>query len=482
MKDFNLYSVNWRDGMLITERHLKDQERHFEELTRWYAVSVGDAYGLVRKSFTGAPALTLNLALNGPRLRVSLVRCQAVLPDGSYIEVNDSTQPQVSAEIETQEATIPVFVGVSADERHQVGDPDPEEEVPRVPYLSKAHVLQLGDPPNMPEGSFMQIAELDLTSGDAALSAGYFPPCLNLFADEHLMQAATELRNRLESMLGLATRAFTAMASGSALKGEKTELQVAFKETMQQIVYFFASTLDELVVGPNAGHPIHLVITFKRLFRLISTLFNLQAGLKDYLNEKLFAQQMKSDVRRFLSALDTFLLTDYRHGNLGSHIAAINDNLNMIRTVLDFLAQVKGEQLGEQAMATDMLTYRGKTYRIVDYTGTNVERVGELVYLVIDIPQLPSISDTVVLMMRDLFTDAEWTTMQVRIGLNDARALGETDPVDVDVTAFGNKIALHPSDLMEMSGVSQVAFMFRGPSDLDKLAGLGKLDLQVYTM
>jgi hypothetical protein len=482
MKDFNLYSVNWQDGMLISEQHLRDQESHFEELARWYAVSAGDAFGLVRKSSSGKPALSLNLSHSGNRLRVGVIRCQALLPDGSYVEINESTQPPLRADLESQEPTIPVYIGVNSDDRRQVGDPDPGEEIPRVPYLNKAYVLQLGSSPSLPEGSYMQVAELKLTEGDVAYSDSFYPPCLNLYADERLMQTAGELRNRLEAILGLATRAYAALASKEALAGEKTELQLAFKETLQHMVYHLAATLDEFVVGPNAGHPIGLVIMFKRLFRMISTLLNVQPGLKDYLNEKLFVQKMKSDIRRFLSSLDSFLLTEYDHSNVGPQIAAISGNLDMFRSVLEFLSQVKGEQLGPQAMATDMLTYRGKTYRLVQYGSTRVERVGELVYLVVDIAETRSVRDAVVLMMRDLFSDAEWTAMQVRIGLNEARALGETDPVDVDITAFGNKVALHPSDMMEMSNVGQVALMFRGSGDLDKLSTLGKMDLQVYAL
>jgi len=91
-------------------------------------------------------------------------------------------------------------------------------------------------------------------------------------------------------------------------------------------------------------------------------------------------------------------------------------------------------------------------------------------------------SDVVALISKNLFSEAEWRSMQVRLGLNEARGLGETDPVDVDTTAFGNKVALHPRDMLEVSSVKQMTLIFRGIPNPDKLAKLGKMDLITYSV
>ena len=72
--------------------------------------------------------------------------------------------------------------------------------------------------------------------------------------------------------------------------------------------------------------------------------------------------------------------------------------------------------------------------------------------------------------------------MQVRLGLNEARGLGETDPVDIDGTTFGNKVALHPQDMLQSQAVNQITLIFRGAGDSDKFSGLGKSDLIIYTL
>ncbi|MCD6380431.1 hypothetical protein J7M07_08325, partial [bacterium] len=83
---------------------------------------------------------------------------------------------------------------------------------------------------------------------------------------------------------------------------------------------------------------------------------------------------------------------------------------------------------------------------------------------------------------KSLFSDDEWRSMQVRLGLNEARGLGETDPVDIDINTYRNKVAFHPLDMLKSSSVEQVTLIFRGVSDAQKLNGLGKSDLAMYIL
>ncbi len=468
--------------MLLTQQHLKDQEKFLEELTRWYVMNVGDHYGLVRKDISGKPALSLDLSLHGDLLRVEVIRCQAVTPDGGVIEINESNNAAVRTETSVDKQAVAVYLGIADGGRKQVGEPDPQEDLPRIPFLVADYVLSLGAPPNLPRGRYLQIAELTISGDEVGHSDSYYAPCQSLSADERLSQKASDYCNRLESLLSLSSRAYAAMATGRALAGEQTSLQQAFVETIWQFAYHLASTFDDFIVGRNAPHPIHLVIFFKRLFRVFSTLLNLRPGLKDYLNERFFVKQMNTDVNRFLSTVDGFLLCRYNHADLGGHVREIDDILHSVRGVMGFLAQVKPDQLGEQAIATDTLTYHGRTYRIVPQSGSRVEQVGELTYLMVDILEPCAVSDTVVLLNKDLYATGEWTSMQVRLGLNEARGLGETDPVEVDVVTFGDKVALRPEDMLRSPSVRQITLIFRGAREAEKFSSLGKMDLFVYAM
>ncbi len=468
--------------MLITQQHLKDQERYLEQISRWHAMHVGDNYGLVRKARSGRSALSMNLSVSGNRLRVEIVRCQAVTSDGYYIEIGESSQDVVRGEAEINETRVPVYIGVNPDAKKAVGQPDPAEDIPRVPYLTNTYSVHLGAPPNMPEGQYVQIADLIVNGSEPSPAPDYFPPCMTVYADERLASIASELRNRLESLLSLSTRAYREITGSTALSGESTSLQVAFKDTISMLVNHLASTLDGFVVGANGGHPLFLTLTFKKLFRVFSTLVSLHPGLRDYLNEKFFTKELKSEIGRFQSAIEGFIMTEYNHQDLGSQIKMIDEILDTLKGVIAFLAQTKADDLGKQAVAEDTLTYSGRTFRNLSYKTSRLEKVGELSYLLIEIAEPCPVSDFVSLMSKDLFSDAEWRNMQVRLGLNEARGLGETDPVDIDTVELSNKVVLHPRDMLESSSVRQVTLIFRGTSTPEKFASLGQMDLILYAM
>ncbi|RKX29020.1 MAG: hypothetical protein DRP46_07805 [Candidatus Zixiibacteriota bacterium] len=480
MGKLNLYSVNWQDGMLITQRHLKDQENYFESLTRWYALHSGDNYGLVKKTPSGEAALSMASSVSGNRLRVEISRCQALTPGGHFIEISENLSDVIAGEIEITETQVPVFVAIDVAAKKLTGDPDPSEDVPRIPYQSQNYSVHLGAAPGFPEEQYVQVAELSISGSEVVPSADYYPPCMMINADARLAQKAVDFRNRLENLLKLSSRAYMAVAASGALEGASTNLQNAFKETVYHMVGYLASNLDGFVVGRNAMHPLMMIVYFKRLFRVVTSLLNLRPGLKDYLNERFFAKELNSEVGRFMSSVDAFLLMEYNHRDIGSQVRMIEETLNILRGMMGFLAQTKPEQLGEQAVATETLTYAGKTYRNLEYSSSRLEQVGELSYLQFQIAEPCAVTDAVVLINKDLYSDAEWRSMQVRLGMNEARGLGETDPVDIDTVTFGNKVALHPRDMLKSSSVKQCTLIFRGTGDPKKLGRLGKMDLIVY--
>ncbi len=468
--------------MLITQQHLRDQERYVEELVRWHSLQVADNYGLVRKSFSGKPALSLNLSVRGGRLAVEVVRCQALMPDGHYVEINESSYGGAQAEAQVSDGAVPVYISIDAVGKKQVGDPDPSEEVPRVPYICHDCAVHIGKKPSVPEGQYIQIASLKVSGGEVTPAAEYYPPCMTLFSDEGLDKKVHDYKNRLDTLITLASQAYMAISADTTLASQKTSLQAAFKDTIGHFVHHLASSFDQLVPGRNASHPLSLVVYFKRLFRVFSTLLNLHGGLRDYVNEKYFMKVGQSDIERYMKSIDSFLMAPYNHNDLGGHLASIDSLLSTLRAILGFFAEVKKDQLADQAMATESLTYRGITFQLADYSSSKVEKVGDLHYLVVEIAKPAPMSDLVILMAKDLFETRIWSNMQVRLGLNEARGLGETDPISIDAGTFANKVSLHAQDMVKSSQVKQVTLIFRGAGDAEKLSSLGKSDLIIYKL
>ncbi|MFH1686359.1 MAG: hypothetical protein ABIE70_02415 [bacterium] len=482
MSDLRLYSVNWQDGMLVTQQHLKDQEAYFENLVRWHSLNIGDRYGLIRKDRDGSAALEVSLAVSSGRLQVEVLHCQALTPDGSIIDFRSVDTSPLRAQASVDDGPMAVYIGIDTPDKREAGEPDPQEDPPRYPYLAGNYILTVGEPPSVTRGRYLQIGRLIVDGNDARHDATYYPPMLTISADQRLNERVQDYRNRLENLLSLASRAFTAINLGESMAKEQTSLQEAFKQTIYQFSYHLSATLDNFVIGRNAVHPRQMVIFFKQLFRVFTTALNLQPSLKDYLNEKFFTKELGTEIGSFMSQVDSFLLADYDHDNLGGHIKDIDSIVGALRAMMGYLAQVKHEQLGRQAVATDSVTYRGQTYRVADYGQARLEQLGELSYLVVDMSQPQAMVDTVVLLNKELASAAQWSAMQIRLGLNDARGLGQTDPVEIDATTYDTKVALHPQDMLKSPSVRQLTLIFRGAADPGKFANLGKTDLTVYTV
>jgi hypothetical protein len=481
MDGFKLQSMNWRDGMLLTMGHLRGQDGYFEELVRWHAFDEGDRYGLVKKD-ASQPPLKLSATMSGSRLRVEVRRCQALLPCGMAVEFGEATSAGgvLKAEADVNKTRIPVFLGVNPGEKRQVGDPDPSEEVPRIPYEIPAYRITLGEPPNLPESMYLQIAVLAVNGSEVSPASDYFPPCVSINADDRLSAIAVDYRNRLENLLKLSINAHIAASSDKGIEGASTKLQSSFRETTYYLVYHMAAHLDDFSIGRGASHPGVFIAQFKKMFRVVSALLHLQPGLKDFLNEKFFTKEAGTDIGSWLSSIDSFLLSAYDHRDIAGQIRMIDGILGTMRSLMAFLSKTRPDQLADQAVATETITYQGKTYRNYELGGSKLEEVGELNYLVMKLAEPCPMKDTVTLINKELFSDAQWRNMQVRLGVNEARGLGETDPIAVDTTSYSNKVVLHPMDMLQSPSVRQVTFIFRGIPDSKKLAALGKTDLILY--
>jgi hypothetical protein len=186
MSDLRLYSVNWQDGMLISRQHLRDQEKYFEELIQWHAFHAGDHFGLARKSAAGKAALSLTMSVSGRRLRVEVTRCQALTPDGSYIDIDPATTGVIRAELDISDAIVPVYIGVDHTMKKEAGNPDPAEDLPRLPYLVGNYFVKLGAAPNFSAGCYFQAAKLAISGSEVSYAPDFYPACLTLYDDEQL--------------------------------------------------------------------------------------------------------------------------------------------------------------------------------------------------------------------------------------------------------------------------------------------------------
>jgi len=479
MSNFKLYSVNWQDGMLLTEQHLREQEQYLEELVRWQGLKTGDNYGLVSKSDSSESPLEISFTRSGDRARVEVLSCQAITPDGSMVEISQRRGNTLVAERVIDSDSFPVYVAVDKLRKKEVGDPDPNESVPRMPYLVHDYVLLLDTPKDRPLSTCVQIAGLDVRGGDIEYATEFFAPCVTIASEVRLQERVKEFHQRLDGLMSLVWQAYRAASPGGA-DDRSSDLQGKIRDVVLSMGLHLISSFDSFLVGRNTGHPLSVHIYFKRLFRTFSALLNLEPAVRDYLNERFFTKELNLSLPEFTSDVDSFLWTEYNHADIGNHMLAVDRLLSVVLKLMSHLA--RSESITPDVMLPETMTYKGRTFALAKSGERRVEQRGDLSYLMISLPEAIRVNDLMILVSKQLFSDNQWSSLNVRLSANDALALGQTDPAAIDITTFGNKVAISTQDMFRSQAVTRVNMVLRNVPVVSGFESLGPSDLGVYVL
>jgi hypothetical protein len=479
MNPLKLWSVNWKDGMLISQRHLREEEGYHEELVQWLSSNGLGGYGLVSNPAYRNQALQVTPLLKGNQLIVTIDSCQAITSNGSIIQINRENQDTspVSATMDVDpesEQKIALYLIVDSGEKKEVGTPHSNEEPPRLPFSTFRYSLHMGTPPNSPEGSWLQIAELTLGRNQVALNDGYIPPCLSVSSSEALYNTTQGFRNTLEKMLSLTTQTFKGFSSARAMDqySEDIPIRQSILDISHNLSIFLSTTLD---VQPPIGilHPADLVLHYKNLFRLFHTLFELHPTARSFIKRGPKSEMEES----FFSNLKAFLGSPYHHDNLQSHTSTIRQILQGMEELLLYIAELSPERLIDIA---GILSYRDKSYRLLDFETCKFRPVDDLHHLTLENIKGGTIQDILVLIRRELFARDEYQFLDVRIGVNEANTLGQSDPGEVDPFTVPDRIVFSFIDRLRASDVNKLNVIFRGPINYSRLTNITRGDVQVY--
>jgi len=473
MRPPSLWAVNWKDGMLITEKHLSHQSRYHEELVQWLSSNLAGGYGLVANQTYRRETLEVVPELKEGTLIVTVDSCLAVTAGGYIVNINRENQagspPTATLPVDPMaEQTLPVYLSVEVETKKEIGEPMAGEEPPRIPYATQKYELHIGKAPNLAEGTWLQIAELNLRSNQVSLSEDYLPPCVTVSSSRRLYLAAGELRNILENLLKLTAQVFVAFSS----PGEGFELQESFSTMVEQLTLFLATIIDSQP-PPGPQHPSELVLRYKSLFRFFWSLFELHPEVRSFLQRSQIAEKEKS----FLAEVQTFLKRDYRHEDLRSQVSSIRALLRDMEEILVFISQLGPAQFRPFAK---ILEYRGNEYSQLTYERCHFYREGDLHYLTIEGIKTEPLKDIIALVSKSLFSAQDYAYIDMRIGTNEAKTVGRSDPGEVDTRTIGDRIVFSLVDRLETPDVYRMTVIFRGPIDYSRFFDITPSDVQVY--
>lgn len=205
MDDFNVWGVNWIDGMLVTSVHLNQQEDFALNLSRWVASHLAGAYGLAKPATVRNEPLEIQLRRDGGFLYVAIVRCVALMPNGTPIQINDDLgrfrvlELKIDLSKETRDR-LPIFLYASPADKTSFGDPLSGEQLSRLPYQIPRLVLTVDPSSSLSASCGFQIGELQRTGSDFEVNADFVPAALTTTCGKAIAKRMERLRKIVDEI------------------------------------------------------------------------------------------------------------------------------------------------------------------------------------------------------------------------------------------------------------------------------------------
>jgi hypothetical protein len=159
MSQQNIYlPVNWTDGMKINKTHFIAERNAMQQQIAFSAGSyITDInYGLLPPIAREQADFDISVSLDNQQyVQVRLINCRAITPGGVFIDINNGLYGENDLSVKIPDLFVPFtelknksathYVVLTADIYHRlpVGDADPAEIPPRLPYSAPTFTLSL---------------------------------------------------------------------------------------------------------------------------------------------------------------------------------------------------------------------------------------------------------------------------------------------------------------------------------------------------
>jgi len=369
-----LYSVNWKNPMLLGAEHLQLTDLMNGRAQQWLARALahpGGHYGLVPPITNTGKGLEFTHECTANHLTVTVHALTALAPDGTPLVFDESAYAELQRQLSVQIDLEPVVpepitlglivrpidpTGVSAEGMLEVGDPDSSEEPPRPPLRTMALELnvELG---TYSSGSGLKVAEFTWDGARLELVESYIPPCLSSAAWPGLYRIVNEIRHEIQRLRQV-------MRLAAADDGEPAAASL-LRPVLVPMLAAVASLEDELPEQDPRVHPYQAVLVVKKVLRVFRTMLAARPEALDHAIENLVQPgKLDSGDPIFFENLKAFLTNSYDHENLGPSLVTARDLLDGACQVVAHLLGTQAEQPVVEAEDPSIYIYNDKKYRL----------------------------------------------------------------------------------------------------------------------
>jgi hypothetical protein len=369
-----LFSVNWKNPMLLGAEHLQLADLMAARTRNWLARAVAHPaghYGLAPPFSGTGKGVELSHDHSANHLTVSIQVLTALAPDGTPLVFDEAAYAELQRALATQielAAVVPEPVrlsvlvrpidpsGVTAEGALEVGDPDPAEEPPRAPLRTMALELVV-EPGAISSGCGLKVAEFTWDGAHLTLDEDYIPPCLSSAAWPGLFRLVHDLRGTIQRLRDI-------LRGAAADDGEEAAASL-LRPVVLPMLAAVASIEDELPERDPRVHPYQTILVAKKVLRVVRTLLAARPAALDHATVNLVQPgKLDSGDTHFFEALNAFLKAPYDHENLGPTLASAH---HLLAGACQVVAHLLGAQDVQPVAEEDdpaVYLYNDKKYRL----------------------------------------------------------------------------------------------------------------------
>lgn len=256
IEKLNHFPVNWIDGMKINKSHFIAIQDNIADVVRDALGSRLNSfnYGLLPFKNSGESVKISLVIDNHKLLRVKVEECHAVTPNGARIEISNQNTHSLNMEMPYPESTYNLEQGqevvllanimVNPFEKIPFGEPDPQENPPRYPFLLPSYKLNLV-PENESNGRGytgyqLTVGKIVVSANETRLVDHYIPPCSTVDSHQKLIDTHTEI-DRFFGQLELFA---VQIAQKINRKNQSNDLALMMLEMSDKIITYLGGSIN----------------------------------------------------------------------------------------------------------------------------------------------------------------------------------------------------------------------------------------------
>lgn len=351
MTDTNQFlQVNWVDGMKINKSHFIAIQNYVNQIANGLGqVHLTDInFGLISNAQQGN-SLKFNFFIdNHKMIKVKLEECRAITFGGERIFISPIIAHFLNVEAEynlnadeeelrnVQEKILLVNVTINPYSFVPFGEPDPEENPPRYPFLVPEYSLSIVPESKNKSGhskNQLTIGKIIVNSVEAYIDETYIPACTTVESHPKLL----ELHGFLNRFYGQLEIYAVQIIQKIHTKNQNNHLSMMILDLSDKISMFLGGTINSSKQSSIYEPPVYMLDKVVSLGRVMKNYVDSKSGsgkeeLLNYFSEWCSLQQ--GDFEILFSKL---VNTDYAHADM---YVLIDKIITFVRTIDELFASL----------------------------------------------------------------------------------------------------------------------------------------------